>query len=95
MPILADLDPVAGQGRAAKHALHDAKVFPGLIAIDFGERLEADVLPVCNEYFDVLGVHRAIAKQVLVVPDAPADQAVMVGEALLPATWILFFDGTS
>jgi hypothetical protein len=89
---LADLNPIAGQRGTTKHTFHNTKIFPGFFAINFREGFKADVLPRSNEDLDVSAAHGAIAKQMLVMPNAPSDKPSMIGQTFLPPAWILFFD---
>lgn len=84
--------PFTGQGQPERQELGGADILPPEPAVALLRRLEARLLPSLDEPLDVVRIHRAIAKQVIVMPDAAADQVLVILLAPIPAAGAFLAD---
>ena len=70
--------PVTGQGGATEHAFMHTKVHPALLPINLRAADKAKVGPLIHQGANVVGVHGAISKQVVIKLNPATNQMGMV-----------------
>ena len=77
-------EPLTASQRSAEDAFRYASIYEGLLLVVFDDYAEPPRLPLNNKALDIPVVHGAIAKKVLVVPDSPPNNQLMIAQALVP-----------
>lgn len=87
--------PGTGQGGATEHRLVHTKVDPALLPIHLRATDQPKRSPLLDQGLDALRAHRAVAEQIVVIPNTFTDQSGMVSEASLPTTGVFSADGVN
>lgn len=85
--------PGTGQGGATKHRLVHTKIDPALLPIHLRATDQTERCPLLDQHPDVVRAHRAVAEQIVVIPNPSTEQRGVVFEASLPTTGVLGADG--
>ncbi len=94
-PFAMRYQPGTGQGGATEHRLVHTKVDPAVLSPDLGATNEPERSPFLDQGLDALRAHRAVSKQIVVIPNTSTDQRGVVSEASLPTTGVFSADGVN
>ena len=87
--------PGTGQGGATEHGLVHTKVDPALLPIHLRATDQPERSPLLDQGLDALRAHRAVAEQIVVIPNPSTDQRGVIPETSLPTTGVLGADGVN